>query len=131
MSGVSPKTKVLVVDDDTTLLGMYKERLEASGYDVAIATNGEEALKTVGEYNPDCMLLDVMMPRMSGYDVLQHIKTDEKTKNIPVIMLTALVQDASKQKSIAEGADSYLIKSEIMPGEVINKIEEAISKKRN
>jgi CheY-like chemotaxis protein len=131
MSGVSPKTKVLVVDDDTTLLGMYKERLEASGYDVVIASNGEDALKTVGEFNPDCMLLDVMMPRMSGYDVLQHIKADEKTKDIPVIMLTALVQDASKQKSIAEGADSYLIKSEIMPGEVINKIEETISKKRN
>lgn len=125
------KTVILAVDDDETLLGMYKERLEESGYHVVTATGGQEAIEKLNQFKPNCILLDIMMPKISGYDVLSAVRANENTRNIPVIMLTALVQDTHKQKSISEGADDYLIKSEVMPGEVITKIEEAIAKKRS
>jgi two-component system phosphate regulon response regulator PhoB len=71
-----------------------------------------------------------MMPRVNGFDVLENIRSTAETKNIPVIMLTALVQESNKQKSIEEGADDYIVKSETMPGEVIVKIEEVIKKRK-
>jgi len=125
------QTIILAVDDDETLLNMYKERLEESGYKVVTATGGKEALSKIEENLPNCVLLDIMMPKISGYDVLQTIRSNAKTKNIPVLMLTALVQDTHKEKSLAEGADGYLIKSEVMPGEVISRIEDAIKSKSN
>jgi len=125
-----PKTIILAVDDDETLLDMYRERLEQSGYQVVTATGGKEAIAKAEEYMPNCILLDILMPTVSGYDVLSAVRSNEKTKNIPVIMLTALVQDTHKQKSLSEGADEYLIKSEIMPGEVIAKIEDVIKAKK-
>jgi len=130
MANGEPKTRVLIVDDDVTLLGMYKERLEASGYEVVTASDGREALSKAIEYLPQCMLLDVLMPNVNGFDVLENIRSNHETQNIPVIMLTALVQDANKQKGLAEGADDYIIKSEIMPGEVIEKIETVIKKRQ-
>ena len=105
---------------------MYKERLEESGYHVITATGGAEAIEKAKANMPNCVLLDIMMPQVSGYDVLQSIRTDPKTREMPVLMLTALVQDTHKDKSIAEGANGYLIKSEIMPGEIIQKIEDVI-----
>jgi len=130
MANGEPKTRILIVDDDVTLLGMYKERLEASGYEVVTASDGREALSKAIEYLPQCMLLDVLMPNVNGFDVLENIRSNHETQNIPVIMLTALVQDANKQKGLAEGADDYIIKSEIMPGEVIEKIETVIKKRQ-
>jgi DNA-binding response OmpR family regulator len=130
MSDESPKTRVLVVDDDQTLLDMYKERLVASGYDVITASDGRQALAKAIDYLPHCILLDVLMPQVNGFDVLENIRSTEETKNIPVIMLTALVQDSNRQKGLAEGADDYIIKSETMPGEVIAKIENVIKKRK-
>lgn len=126
----SPKNRILVVDDDQTLLNMYKERLEAGGYEVVTASNGEEGLAKVVDYLPHCMLLDVLMPKVNGFDVLESIRENKETRDIPVIMLTALVQDSNKEKGLSEGADDYIIKSETMPGEVIKKIENVIKKKK-
>lgn len=130
MSEDSPKTRVLVVDDDQTLLDMYKERLTASGYEVVTASDGRQALAKAIDYLPHCILLDILMPQVNGFDVLENIRSTEETKNIPVIMLTALVQDSNRQKGLAEGADDYIIKSETMPGEVIAKIETVIKKRK-
>lgn len=130
MSDENLKTRILVVDDDQTLLDMYKERLEASDYEVEIATDGEQGLAKAVDYLPNCIMLDVLMPKVNGFDVLESIRSNKETKDIPVIMLTALVQDSNKQKGITEGADDYLIKSETMPGDVIKKIESVINKKR-
>jgi len=124
------KTRVLVVDDDSTLLDMYKERLLASGYDVVTAVNGEEALAKAVDYLPHCILLDILMPKVNGFDVLESIRGTAETKNIPVIMLTALVQESNKQKGMAEGADDYIIKSETKPSEVVQKIENVIKKRK-
>jgi DNA-binding response OmpR family regulator len=130
MTDEQPKTRILIVDDNPTLLEMYKARLESGGYDVVTALDGEQALSKAIDYLPHCILLDIMMPRVNGFDVLENIRSTAETKNIPVIMLTALIQDSNKQKGIEEGADDYIVKSETMPGEVIVKIEEVIKKRK-
>lgn len=124
----SPKTRILLVDDDTTLLDMYKERLLMSNYEVITASNGEEALAKAVETLPHVILLDIMMPKINGFDVLNIVKTTTETKDIPVIMLTALTQDTHRQKGITNGAAAYIVKSETMPKDVIAKIEEVIDK---
>lgn len=126
----SPKTRVLVVDDDSTLLDMYKERLVSSGYEVITAPNGEIALAKVVETLPHVILLDVMMPKINGFDVLNIVKSSPETKNIPVIILTALSQENHKQKGIADGASDYIVKSEVMPKEVVEKIEKVIAQNK-
>lgn len=122
------KKKILVVDDDITLLEMYKERLELAGYEVDTATNGEEGIKKAQEGKPNLILLDIMMPRVNGFDVMDSLKKHQATVKVPVLMLTALVQESSRQRAQDSGAAGYIIKSETMPGEVIKQIEETIAK---
>lgn len=121
-------SKILIADDDTMLLSMYKERLELSGYKVAAADNGEKALATVKQFPPDLILLDVMMPKLDGYQTLAALKSDPTTKNIPVVMLSALSRDMNREKAMEGGADDYLIKSEAMPADVVTKIEQVLIK---
>ncbi|MEX1123690.1 MAG: response regulator, partial [Patescibacteria group bacterium] len=75
------------------------------------------------DIKPSIILLDIMMPKINGLDVLRKLKEGEVTKNIPVIVLTALIQDREKMESITRGADDYIVKSEMMPGDVINKVK--------
>lgn len=119
---------ILIVDDDIILRQMYEERLKAEEYSVDAATDGEEALKKAKDKKFDLILLDIMMPKINGLDVLKMLKSDEDTKNIPVILLTALIQDVDKQKGLAFGADDYIVKSETMPGEVMEKIKKVLAK---
>lgn len=121
-------SSVLMADDDKMLIDMYKERLELAGYKVTIARNGEEAIGKVKEIKPDIIMLDIMMPKVNGYEALASIKSDPQTKNIPVIMLSALMRDFNREKAVEAGADDYLIKSEAMPSDVITKIEQVLCK---
>jgi len=121
--------KILIVDDDIILRQMYEERLKAEGYEVSSATDGGEALKVAKEKPQNLILLDIMMPKINGLDVLKMLKADEDTKKVPIILLTALIQDVDKQKGLAFGADDYIVKSETMPGEVIEKIKRVLDKK--
>lgn len=123
----SAKARILLVDDDLTLLDMYKERLLLAGYDVYTANNGEQALAKAVDILPHIILLDVMMPKINGFDVLSILKNTPETKNIPVIILTALTQENHRQKGLADGATDYVIKSETMPKEVVAKIEKILS----
>ncbi len=120
---------ILLVDDDMTLREMYAERLKAEGMTVETAKDGEEALKMATENHPNVILLDIMMPKINGLDVLKKLKEQPETKDIPVIVLTALIQDREKMESITRGADDYIVKSEMMPGEVIQKVKALIDKK--
>ena len=120
------KARILIADDDITLRDMYKLRLEADNFEVLIAADGEEALGILRKEKPDLILLDIMMPKINGLDVLAEIKKDPTLKEIPVIMLTALIQDVTKVKSLMSGADDYLMKSEVMPGEVITKVNQVL-----
>ena len=125
------KATVLIADDDLTLRDMYKARLEADGFQVLVAADGEEALKVISDQKPDLILLDIMMPKVNGLDVLADMKKDINLKKIPVIILTALIQDLTKIKSLMTGADDYLMKSEVMPGEVIEKVKGVLQKSKS
>ncbi len=115
--------KILVVDDDPDLRQLYRDRLEAAQYTVVEATNGEEAMARAVEDKPACILLDIMMPRVNGFDVLDILKTTASTKHIPVIVLTALMQDEVKKRVTSSGAAAYLVKSEVTPNQILAAIE--------
>jgi DNA-binding response OmpR family regulator len=117
---------VLLADDDLTLSEMYSERLKAEGFNVIVARDGQEALDKTKESHPNVILLDVMMPKFSGIEVLKKLKADPETKDIPILILTALVQDKQKMDSMASGADDYIVKSESMPGDVVAKVHAAL-----
>ncbi|PIS07988.1 response regulator [Candidatus Berkelbacteria bacterium CG10_big_fil_rev_8_21_14_0_10_43_13] len=124
---MTTKAKILLVDDDMTLHEMYAERLRAEGYVVVSAYDGEEALSKVYSEKPEIILLDIMMPKINGIDVMKKLREDETTVKTPVILLTALVQEIDKIKSIMKPYDQYLIKSETMPAKIIDAIEKSLS----
>jgi len=115
--------KILLVDDDITLREMYEERLKLEGYAVATATNGEEALAKMKSFVPDLILLDIMMPVMNGFTVLDKLRAHSEYSKIPVLFLTALVQDQNKNRAMKAGAAGYIVKSETMPGDLMKKIK--------
>jgi len=129
-AGGQANATVLIADDDITLRDMYQTRLETEGFKVLVSADGEETLATLREQKPNLVLLDIMMPKMNGLDVLEQMKKDPELKKIPVIILTALIQDLTKVKSLMSGADDYLMKSEVMPGEVIQKVKQVLEKSR-
>lgn len=120
---------ILLVDDDLTLREMYDERLKTEGFTIVQASNGEEALTKAKDIKPNLILLDIMMPKINGFDVLKSLKSDPELKDIPVIILTALIQDVDRVQGDKLGAANYIVKSETMPGEVITKIRNAIGQK--
>jgi two-component system sensor histidine kinase/response regulator len=105
---VERKNKILIVDDAEDTVELLRKRFRAEGYDTSEAFNGEEALNMVPEYEPDLIVLDVMMPKIDGYEVCQRLKADEKTKYIPVLMLTAKGEVEHKVKGLNIGADDYM-----------------------
>src|SRR5574338_1105987 len=90
--------KILFVEDDDALAGVYLVRLQAEGFEVKRVANGEEALAAATEYKPDLVLLDVMMPKVSGFDVLDILRNTPETANLKIIMLTALSQESDKER---------------------------------
>ncbi len=117
------KKKVLLVEDDETLASVYVERLEAEGFEVRHVANGEEALANAVEFRPDLILLDVMMPKISGFDVLDILRNTPETTNMKIIMLTALSQPKDKERAEALGVDDYLVKSQVVIADVIERIK--------
>lgn len=114
------KKKILVVEDNVELADLYEARLGQEGFDVVIVGDGEKALATTVKIMPDLILLDVMMPQIGGFDVLDILKNTDKTKEIKIILLTALSQIKDKEHANDLGADDYLIKSEVTLSEVID-----------
>lgn len=115
--------KVMIVDDDLVLRQMYSDRLQAEGYEIIAAGSGQGALDILKSQKPEIILLDVMMPKMNGIDVLKTLRADENTKDIPVIVLTALLQQIDQIKSLLTEKDSYLTKSTTLPAEVVKKVQ--------
>lgn len=122
------KAKLLLVEDDIALRDMYQTRLSFDDYEVVVADNGEQALAKAVEEKPDLILLDIMLPKISGFDVLDILKTTSETKHIPVVILTALIQEEDIKRGITSGAADYIIKSESVPVEVLDKIERILQK---
>lgn len=102
--------KILAVDDEKHIVRLVQVNLERAGYEVVTANDGKEALQKVAEENPDLVVLDVMMPYMDGFEVLQNLRRNPSTRDIPVIMLTAKAQDADVFKGWQSGVDCYLTK---------------------
>jgi DNA-binding response OmpR family regulator len=113
---------VLVADDDQDILELVALRLESAGYDVVRAADGEEAVRIAAESKPDLAVLDVMMPRLDGYDVTRRIRADEATSRTPVILLTARVEDTDVARGLEAGADDYL-KKPFNPQELRARVE--------
>lgn len=119
--------KILLVDDDPLLVRMYQTKFESEGHAVKTASDGAKALDEVKTVKPDMILLDVMMPKMNGLDVLKHLKADETTKKIPVVMLTNVSSsDADEQKGLELGAVAYLVKANYTPKEIVQKVKEIL-----
>lgn len=120
---MKPKAKILLVEDDDTLAEIYRQRLQLEGFNTRRSKDGEEALKDAIEFNPDLILLDVMIPRMNGFDVLDILRNTEQTKNMRIIMLTALSQPKDAERAKELGADDFLVKSQVVISDVVDRIK--------
>lgn len=116
------KKKILLVEDDEMLASVYRARLEMEGFDVYEVHDGEQALSSAIAYRPDLILLDAMMPKISGFDVLDILKNTPETMNITVIMLTALSQAKDKERAESLGVDEYLVKSQVVISDVVERV---------
>jgi len=121
--------KILMIEDDRFLRKIYRDKLTRAGFDFIEATNGEEGLNKVISESPDLVLLDLILPRKNGFDVLIEMKRNKNTKNIPVIILSNLGQESDIKRGLGLGAQNYLVKTDISLSEVVEKIKEQIIKK--
>lgn len=117
------KKKILLVEDDASLASVYKTRLEMEGFEVHHVNNGELALSAVQKFKPDLVVLDVMMPKINGFDVLDILRNTPETAGIRVIMLTALSQLKDKERAASLGASDYLVKSQVVISDVVARIK--------
>ena len=119
-------SKIMVVEDEASLREIYSIRITAEGYDVVSAGDGEEALAVAVREKPDLILSDVMMPKISGFDMLDILRSTPETAKIKVIMMTALSSEDQRQRGERLGADRYLVKSQVGIEDVINTIHEVL-----
>ena len=117
--------KILVVDDKREVVELVTATLEEEGYQIICVFDGREALEKIGKEKPDLVLLDIIMPKMDGFEVLSELKKDSRTKEIPIIVLTAKGQKLDKDKGRRLGAEDYIIKP-FSPSHLLRKIEEVL-----
>ena len=122
-------SKIMVVEDDASLREIYSVRITAEGYEVVSAGDGEEALAVAVREKPDLILTDVMMPKISGFDMLDILRSTPETANIKVVMMTALSSEDQRQRGERLGADRYLVKSQVGIEDVVNTIHEVLGDK--
>jgi DNA-binding response OmpR family regulator len=122
------KIKLLIIEDDPFLLSMYSTKFEMEDFAVISAEDGEKGLIAAESEIPDLILLDILLPKMDGFDVLRELKKKDITRKIPVILLTNLSQKQDIEQGIALGADDYLVKAHFMPSEVVDKIRKILNK---
>jgi len=118
---------ILLVEDDPFLAGMYVTKLELEGYQVSLATDGKAGLETAQREKPDCILLDILLPKMDGFEVLESLKADQATTDIPVVLMTNLGSKQDVVRGLSMGATDYLIKAHFMPSEVMTKIQNILA----
>jgi CheY-like chemotaxis protein len=119
-------SKILLVEDDQSLREIYSIRLTAEGYEIVIASDGEEALALAVKEHPDLILSDVMMPKISGFDMLDILRSTPETKEMHVIMMTALSSEDQRKRGESLGADRYLVKSQVGIEDVVNAVHEVL-----
>jgi two-component system, OmpR family, response regulator CpxR len=128
---MSDKAKILLVEDDPMVVKMYQRKLTLEGFDLTLAYNGEEGLEALAKGRPDIILLDVMMPKMNGFEMLKIVKADPGLKDIPVVILTNLgdrSEDVERSKEV--GADDYWVKANMPLNELTSKIRVILDRKK-
>ena len=118
--------KILLVEDDQFLIDIYTTKLKEAGYAVSVAEDGDTALRKIKDEIPDLMLLDIVLPNFNGWEILRKVHSDEKTKNIKVVILSNLGEKDEVEKGIKMGAAKYLVKAHYTPSEVIEEIKKII-----
>jgi DNA-binding response OmpR family regulator len=121
------KQTVLLVEDDTFLAGIYANKFEKEGFGVLVGSDGEAGLTLAQKEAPDIILLDILLPKLDGFEVLEKLKADPKTKKIPVVLLTNLGQKEDVDKGLKLGAADYLIKAHFMPQETVEKVRKVLA----
>lgn len=122
----SAKKKILIVEDDASLSAMYKGKFKADGFVVFSAENGLDGFELAKKEKLDIIMLDIILPQMDGFAVLAELKKDAKTKNIPVVMITNLGTDEDKNKGEKMGAADYIVKANMTPAQISEKIKNLI-----
>jgi len=118
--------KILLAEDDIQLIDMYRRKFELEGFDVHIAEDGQAALDQLKTFTPDIVLLDIMMPKMNGLEVLKNIRENPTKKDMLVVMLTNLDNEATSEEIYKLGATDYIVKADMTPIEVVNKVKEIL-----
>ena len=117
------KSKIVLIEDDEVLSIVMREELGRAGFNVSLAFDGEKGIRLVRSKKPNLVLLDLMLPKKSGFDVLKELKKDPKTKDIPVVILTVLSLDEDIQKALRAGASDYFVKSQHTALELVEMIK--------
>jgi len=124
------KPKILMIEEDRFLRKIYRDKFSRLGFEFLEATNGEEGLNKVIYEKPNAVILDLMLPKKNGFDVLIEIKRNKNTQTIPVIILSNLGQESDIKKGLSLGAEDYLVKPEVSLSEVVEKVKEQVAKSR-
>ena len=120
--------KILIIEDEDIFIEMFGDKLKQEGFEVVSAKNGKWGLKEAENGGFSCILLDMMMPAMNGYEAVQELRANEKTKETPIIILSNSALDSEVQQALALGANEYYIKTQVTPGEVADRVKELIKK---
>ncbi|PIR74863.1 MAG: response regulator [Candidatus Magasanikbacteria bacterium CG10_big_fil_rev_8_21_14_0_10_47_10] len=125
------KINILLIEDDTFLSNIYKTKFEMEGFHVLTAENGEVGMKEAKKKTPDIILLDILLPKIDGFTLLEQFKSDAVLKSVPVILLTNLGQKDDVEKGLALGAEDYLIKAHFKPSETVEKVRKVLERVSN
>ena len=123
---LSKEIKILIVDDDPFILDMYILKFREQGFQIDTATDGGMALEKIKTTKPDLLLLDVVMPKMDGFDVIRRLREDKASRELKILFLTNFGQKEDVERGMQLGADGYIIKAHFTPGEVVAKVKEIL-----
>lgn len=126
MSPATKKIKILLVEDEPLIVEMYKTRLEKEGFEIFCEDQGSKVLELLPNFKPDLILLDIILPELDGFSLLEEIKKQPQYQKTPVFLLTNLGQDSDLKRGQELGAQGYLVKSKFTPSDVVNKIKETL-----
>lgn len=118
--------KILIIEDEEVLLGLIRRKLNQEGYQVDIAKDGQEGLEKMKESKPDLILLDIIMPKMGGFEIMEKVSKDEKLKNIPIIIISNSGQPVELERAKKLGVKDWLIKTDFDPQEVVDKVKKQL-----
>ena len=123
--------KIMIIEDDSLLIKMYQTKFQLEGYEMMTATDGEQGLKLLKADKPDFLILDMMMPKLSGLELLAIIRNDPGLKDLPVFMLSNMSQPSEMEKAKALGVVEFVLKSSLTPRQVVDKVRKYLRKTGN